>query len=78
MKKIENYFLQTLDQKHSEDCIHGYDPVYEASFDAIKKIVNDAKQYGGYKIPHPPIKTFTPYLSTEVSEIIEFLFFSHS
>lgn len=48
MKKIENYCIQTLDQKHSEDCIHGYDPVYEASFDAIKKIVNDVKQTQEY------------------------------
>lgn len=48
MKKITDYQIQTLDEKHSEDCIHGYDPVYEASFGAIKKIVNDAKQTQEY------------------------------
>lgn len=48
MKKITDYQIQTLDEKHSEDCIHGYDPVYEVSFDAIKKIVNDVKQTQEY------------------------------
>ena len=37
-----------MSQKHSEDGIHEYDPVYEASFDAIKKTVNDAKQTQEY------------------------------
>ena len=48
MKKIEDYQIKTLVQKHSGDGIHGYDPAYEASFDAIKKIVNDAKQMQKY------------------------------
>lgn len=48
MKKIENYCIQTLDQKHSEDGIHGYDPVYDVAFDTIKKIVHDAKQTQEY------------------------------
>ena len=48
MKKITDYQIQTLDEKHSEDCIHGYDPGYEVSFDAIKKIVNDVKQTQEY------------------------------
>ena len=48
MKKIENYCIHTLDQKHSVDGIHGYDPVYEAAFDTIKKIVIDAKSTQEY------------------------------
>lgn len=48
MKKIEDYQIKTLDVKHSEDCIHGYDPVYDIAFDTIKKTVDDAKQTQEY------------------------------
>jgi lipoate synthase len=48
MKKIGNYTIQTLTDKHTVDGVHGNDPVYESSFESVKKIVNEAKQTPEY------------------------------
>ena len=48
MNKIGNYTIQTLTDKHTVDCVHGNDPVYDSSFEMVKKIVNEAKQSPEY------------------------------
>ena len=48
MKKIDDYTIKTLDEKHTADGIHGNDPVYDSSFETVKKIVNEAKQSPEY------------------------------
>ena len=48
MKKIGNYTIQTLTDKHTVDGVHGNDPVYDGSFEMVKKIVNEAKQSPEY------------------------------
>ena len=48
MKKIYDYTIQTLDDKHTADGIHGTDPVYDISFEMVKKIVNEVKQSPEY------------------------------
>lgn len=36
-----DYILSTISMKHTEDSIHGYDPVYEAALVAAKKYIED-------------------------------------
>lgn len=48
MKKIGNYTIQTLTDKHTVDGVHGNDPIYDSSFEQVKKIVNEAKQSPEY------------------------------
>lgn len=48
MRKIGNYTIQTLTDKHTVDGVHGNDPVYDSSFELVKKIVNEAKQSPEY------------------------------
>lgn len=48
MRKIGNYTIQTLTDKHTVDGVHGNDPVYDSSFDLVKKIVDEAKQSPEY------------------------------
>lgn len=48
MKKIDDYTIQTLDEKHTADGIHGTDNIYESSYNEVKKIINEAKQSPEY------------------------------
>lgn len=48
MKKIGNYTIQTLTDKHTVDGVHGNDPVYDSSFELVKKYVEEAKQSPEY------------------------------
>lgn len=48
MRKIGNYTIQTLTDKHTVDGVHGNDPVYDSSFELVKKIVDESKQSPEY------------------------------
>lgn len=48
MRKIGNYTIQTLTDKHTVDGVHGNDPVYDSSFELVKKIIEEAKQSPEY------------------------------
>lgn len=44
MKKIESYTIQTLTYKHTQDQIHGNDPVYESALNIVKNKINEIKK----------------------------------
>jgi len=43
MKKFPDYNIPTLFLKHSPDSVHGYDPVYDMSYDMARTFISELK-----------------------------------